>query len=52
MLRSINSEQSALFHKLRAAFGAADDDASFSLGDPDLLTALGTFINMVFDALG
>lgn len=52
MLCSINSAPSALFHKLRAALGTADYDASFSLGDPDLLTALRTFINMVFDALG
>ena len=29
------------------AFGAADNDLSLSPGDPDLLGALGTFINMI-----
>ena len=34
------------------AFGAADNDLSFPPGDPDLLGALGTFINMVVPGLG
>ena len=34
------------------AFGAADNDLSLSPGDPDLLGALGTFINMVVPGLG
>lgn len=35
-----------------AAFGAADNDLSLSPGDPDLLGALGTFINMIVPGLG
>ena len=34
------------------AFGAADNDLSLSPGDPDLLGALGTFINMIVPGLG
>src|SRR5699024_2972420 len=37
---------SAFLYKFRSAFGTADTDLSFSLWDPDLLSALRTGIDM------
>ena len=42
---------STLLHKFRAAFGAADHDPSLPSGDPDLLAAVRTLVDMILNAL-